>query len=150
VATEPIDPERYRRRQRRRALVGWSVGLLSVALIVVAVGLSADETRHHRAFEVPYGEVMTSRDYAEISTGEEDAVVLERLDESGRPERLTEPYVLALFPPREEGVYCTYWEFSDKPRIFARLCFSTSNGELVQKRKHDVLHPPIVEPGRMI
>ncbi len=135
------DPERYRRRQRRRAAVGWLGGFIVIATLVLAVGLSAVETRHHRAFKVPYGEVMTSRDYGEIATGEEDAVVLERLDESGRPERLTEPYVLALFPPAEEGIYCTYWEFSDKPQIFARLCFSTATGELVRKEKNSVLHP---------
>jgi hypothetical protein len=37
--------------------------------------------------------------------------------------------------------YCTYFEFSDDPKIFARLCFSSSSGELVEKRKHDVFKP---------
>lgn len=144
------EPERYRRRQRRRALVGCFGGFVAMAAIVLAVGLSAVETRHHRAFKVPYGETMTSRDYGEIATGEEDAVVLERLDESGRPERLTEPYVLVLFPPAEEGVYCTYWEFSDKPQIFARLCFSTSTGELVRKEENNVLHPLGKSQGQVV
>jgi hypothetical protein len=63
------------------------------------------------------------------------------LDAGGRPERFTKSYVLVLFPPREEGDACTYWEFSDQPQIFARLCFSESSGELVQKLKKSVLHP---------
>jgi hypothetical protein len=66
-------------------------------------GASESHRRHH--FRVPYGELMTSRDHAEIHLGEEDAVVLERLVESGRPEKLVEPYVLVLFPPAEEDVY---------------------------------------------
>jgi hypothetical protein len=84
---------------------------------------------------------MTAHDFTEIHLGEEDAVVLERLAESGRPERLVEPYVLVLFPPRKEGTYCTYFEFSDDPKIFARFCFSSSSGELVEKLKHDVFKP---------
>jgi hypothetical protein len=140
MATSPIDPGRYRRAQRRRALIGWGGLLLVAAATVLAIAIGGGENdRQH--FKVPYGEVMSSHDYGEIATGEEDAVVLERLDESGRPEKLTEPYVLVLFPPREEGVYCTYWEFSDKPQIFARLCFSTSNGELVSKEENSVFDP---------
>lgn len=112
-----------------------------VVLIALLVALPGGGSPHRQEFKVPYGETMTAADYAEIHLGEEDKVVLERLVESGRPERLTEPYVLVLFPPREEGEYCTYFEFSDAPRIFARLCFSESTGELVQKLKHDVFHP---------
>jgi hypothetical protein len=115
--------------------------VLVVVLIAVLVAFSGGGAHHRREFKVPYGETMTAKDYTEIHLGEEDAVVLERLVESGRPERFTEPYVLDLFPPREEGVYCTYFEFSDKPRIFARLCFSESTGYLEQKLKHDVFHP---------
>jgi hypothetical protein len=140
MATPPIDHDRYRRRQRRRAAIGWAGALLAAVALVLFVALRGTDV-HRRNFKVPYGEVMTAADFAEIKTGEEDAVVLERLDESGRPESLTEPYVLVLFPPREEGVYCTYWEFSDKPAIFARLCFSRSNGELVQKLKNNVSNP---------
>jgi hypothetical protein len=115
--------------------------VLVVVLIAVLVAFSGGEAHHRQEFKVPYGETMTAKDYTEIHLGEKDRVVLERLVESGRPERLTEPYVLDLFPPREEGDYCTYFEFSDVPRIFARLCFSESSGELVQKKKHDVFHP---------
>jgi hypothetical protein len=140
MSTEWEDLQRYRRRQRRRAVIGWAGAVLAAAALVVFVAMRGNDVRRAH-FKVPYGETMTAADFGEIQTGEDNAVVLERLDESGRPESLTEPYVLALFPPREEGVYCTYWEFSDDPRIFARLCFSNSNGELTQKLKNNVNNP---------
>jgi hypothetical protein len=115
--------------------------VLVVILIALLVFVPGGESHHRHAFKVPYGEEMTAHDFTEIHLGEEDATVLERLAESGRPERLVEPYVLVLFPLREEGTYCTYFEFSDEPEIFARLCFSESSGELVQKLKHDVRRP---------
>jgi hypothetical protein len=140
MATTTGDPERYRRHQRRRAAIGWAGAVLTAAALVLFVALRGNDVQR-KHFKVQYGELMTLADFAEIHAGEEDAIVLERLDESGRPERFTEPYVLVLFPPREEGVYCTYWEFSDQPQVFARLCFSSSNGELTQKLKNNVFNP---------
>ena len=141
----------YRRRQRRRALIGWIGGFAAVAGIVVLILASGSGSVERKPFKVPYGETMTSRQYAEIEEGEQAADVLEGLlDASGRPEALTKKYVLVLFPPAEEGLYCTYWEFKDKPRIFARLCFSPSTGELVQKLKNSVLHPLTGRQGQIV
>jgi hypothetical protein len=138
------DPEAYRSRQRRRAWVGWLGGFLAVvAVVVLLVAPGAGDHTERRQLKVPYGDVMTSGDFSEIHLGEEDVVVLERLVETGRPEKLTKKYVLVLFPPVPEDAYCTYWEFSDEPQIFARLCFATDDGELVDKRRHSVLHPPV-------
>jgi hypothetical protein len=145
-----IDPEGYRRRQRRRALIGWIGGFLSVVIFVVLVTVSAHNDHERRIIKVPYGDVMTSHDFQEVHLGEEDVVVLERLAATGRPEELTKKYVLALFPPAPEDTYCVYWEFSDEPEIFARLCFSTADGELVDKRKHNVLHPPLSEQSTVV
>ena len=118
-----------------------------MALIVT----SGSGSTRPKPFKVPYGETMTSKQYAEVEEGEQAADVLEGLlDASGRPERLTKEYVLVLFPPADAGLYCTYWEFSDKPEIFARLCFSPSTGELVQKLKNSVLHPLTGGQGQVV
>jgi hypothetical protein len=130
-------PERYRRQQKRRALIGWGSALAAVVLIVLGAVFGGDD-QQHRSFSVPYGETMTSAEYEAIGEGEDQAEVLERLGKSGRPESLTEDYVLALFLPPSESVDCSYWEFSDEPRIFARLCFARSDGHLVQKLERDV------------
>jgi hypothetical protein len=143
MPTPPIDRESYRRRQRRRALIGWVGGFLALAAFVVLIAVGSGERHERRLIKVPYGDVMTSGDFDEIHLGEEDVVVLERLVETGRPEKLTKKFVLVLFPPVPEDSYCVYWEFSDEPQIFARLCFKTEDGELIEKRKHSVLHPPV-------
>jgi hypothetical protein len=149
MASEPRADD-YRRRQRRRALIGWIGGLLAVAAIVALVvtspGGGTSAPRAH--YEGPYGETMTSGDFESIEDGEEEVTVLSHLGGSGRPESLTKPYVLILFPPRAEEDVCTYWEFTDEPQIFARLCFDKSSGDLDQKLKHDVLRPPGGVGGR--
>lgn len=150
------DSASYRRRQRRRALIGWVGGLAAVAAVVVLIaagggGSDRGGPVRPRPFKVPYGEMMTSSQYGEIDEGEQAADVLEGLlDATGRPESLTKPYVLVLFPPAEAGLACTYWEFSDKPRVFARLCFSPSTGELVQKLKNSVEHPLTGRQGQVV
>lgn len=137
MAVPPSDPARYRRRQRRRAVIGWLGGVAVVALIVLAAVLGGEEERREPVY-VPPGETMTSDEYEAIAEGEGEAEVLERLGKSGRPESRTEDYVLILFPPAAEDVTCSYWEFSDEPQIFARLCFDGADGELVEKLARDV------------
>ncbi|HEX3239319.1 MAG TPA: hypothetical protein VHR18_04190 [Solirubrobacterales bacterium] len=132
TAIPPTDPDRYRRQQRRRALIAWGGVLLAVAFVALAAALGGGE-RERESFTVPYGETMTAAEYDAIGAGEGQADVLERLGKSGRPERLTEDYVLVLFPPHSEEVVCSYWQFSDEPQIFARLCFDLADGELVEK-----------------
>jgi hypothetical protein len=150
------DSASYRRRQRRRALIGWVGGLAAVAAVVVLIAVGGGGSDgggpvRPRPFKVPYGEMMTSAQYGEIDEGEQAADVLEGLlDATGRPESLTKPYVLVLFPPAESGLACIYWEFSDKPRIFARLCFSPSTGELVQKLKNSVDHRLTGRQGQVV
>jgi hypothetical protein len=150
MSTPPTDPESYRRRQRQRALIGWIGGFLVLAVAVLLVALGGGDHHERRTIKVQYGDVMTARDFGEIHLGEEDVVVLERLAETGRPEKFTKEYVLVLFPPVPDGAYCVYWEFSDEPQIFARLCFDRDDGELVDKRKHSVLHPPVGGQGTVV
>ncbi len=139
MAIVPADPERYRRQQRRRGVLGWLVGVGFIALAVLSIVLGAGETHHlEEVVAVPPGEIMTSSQYDEIETGESQADVLTHLGKAGRPEDLTEGYVLVLFPPASDDVQCTYWEFSDEPEIFARLCFDREGGQLVEKQDANV------------
>lgn len=132
MAIPPADPSRYRRQQWRRAAIAWVGGVAAVAFVVLAAALGGDG-REEEPFTVPYGETMTTAEYEAIAEGEDQAEVLGRLGTSGRPERLTEDFVLVLFPPHSEDVACSYWQFSDEPQIFARLCFDRADGELVEK-----------------
>jgi hypothetical protein len=133
VAVAPADPERYRRRQRRRAVIGWLGGLAVIALFVLGAVAGGDDHGHPGLVSVPYGDSMTSAQYDAIEEGEDQSDVLARLNETGRPESLTADYVLVLFPPAGEEVECSYWEFADEPQIFARLCFDRDDGDLVDK-----------------
>ncbi len=139
MAAQTPDPDSYRRSQRRRALIGWGSALVAIALVVLGIVLGSDgisvdiKAEHERIARIPYGETMTSAQYEAIEAGEGEADVLEALNATGRPEVRTEPYVLVLFPPASESEFCTYWEFSDEPEVFARLCFDHSSGELTSK-----------------
>ncbi len=139
MAAQTPDPDSYRRSQRRRALIAWGSALAIVALIVLGIvlgsgGSSVDiKAERERIARIPYGETMTSAQYEEIEAGEGEADVLEALHATGRPEDRTLAFVLVLFPPPSESEFCTYWEFSDEPEIFARLCFDHDDGELTSK-----------------
>lgn len=141
MAAQTPDPDSLRRTQRRRAVIAWVTALAVVALIAIGViaggssgSSSADiEAEHERIAQIPYGETMTSAQFRAIEAGEGEADVLEGLNATGRPEVRTLPYVLVLFPAPSKSEFCTYWEFSDEPEIFARLCFSHDDGTLTSK-----------------
>jgi hypothetical protein len=145
MPTPTPDPDSYRRSQRRRALIGWGSALAIVVAVVLAVvlgsgsGSSVDiKAEHERIARIPYGETMTSAQFEAIEEGEGEADVLEALGATGRPEVRTLPYVLVLFPPPSGSEFCTYWEFSDEPEVFARLCFAHATGELTSKSDGNV------------
>jgi hypothetical protein len=141
MATQTPDPDSTRRTQRRRAVIGWGGALIVIAVVVLGIvlgsgsgGSSRDvEAEHARIAKIPYGETMTSGQFGAIEPGESEADVLEGLGATGRPEKRTLPFVLILFPAPPSGEFCTYWEFSDEPEVFARLCFDDESGELSSK-----------------
>jgi hypothetical protein len=68
MATPPIDPERYRGSQRRRALIGWIGGFVIIAVVFGLAGVFGGDHHERREIKVPYGDVMTSRDFSTKST----------------------------------------------------------------------------------
>jgi hypothetical protein len=143
MALPPSDPARHRRQQRRRALIGWLVGGLLLALFVLAAILGGDEEKHqpgpqplHSAGFFDYH--MTSGQYAGLHTGEKESAVLIRLGKVGLPESETDIVFVQLFPPHDESVECSYWAIIDAFATVARLCFSSPEGVLLQKLERDL------------
>ena len=136
-ATPDQDRALYRRRQRRRALIGWSV----LGLIVVVVGLAitfGHEGSSSSSGEPPAADLfsweMTFPQYQQIHKGEEESLVLDRLGNVGLQEDQVEgSEVLALFPQRPSGSTCSYWKLTEAPNHLIRLCFSDPQGVLLQK-----------------
>jgi hypothetical protein len=130
VAAAP-DPARrlYRRRQRRRAIIGWTVGGLVVALFVLGAIFGGEEGHPTTAsFE------MTAGQYAALHRGEVESVVFERLGGSGlREDEVEGSELLGLFPARPRGSVCSYWTLSDAPGHLVRLCFGDERDVLLQK-----------------
>jgi hypothetical protein len=132
-----VDRDLYRRRQRRRAIIAWSV----FGLVVVAVGLtvafgdegssSGDSTE--AALVKLFSSEMTSSQYDQIHKGQDESLVLDQLGNTGLQEDEAEPELLSLFPPPPSGSTCSYWTLSDAPDHHVRLCFSDPQGVLLQK-----------------
>jgi hypothetical protein len=131
-----VDRELYRRRQRRRAIVGWStLGLLVAAVALAAIFGGEGERPSSPTTSVGiFAAEMTSRQYEAIHKGEEETQVLFRLQSVGLQEDQVEGTgLLGLFPARPKGSTCSYWTLSDAPGHLVRLCFSDPQGLLAQK-----------------
>jgi hypothetical protein len=132
---DELEQKTYRRQQRRRAIIAWA----SVALVTVLVGLGAifgDDERDEAPETISFGYAMTTTQYDDLQNGLDEDEFLERLGQTGKPESLTPDVLIELFPPHEGDLVCSYWEISDHPALFARICFG--DGELVQKVERDV------------
>lgn len=115
----------YRRRQRRRAVIGWSTLGVVVALIAItiAVGDRGDTSGSLPRIGLFTAE-MTSGQYRGIHKGEEEALVDKRLGSIGLSEQeVGEPDLLRMFPPPPLGTVCSFWKLSDAPDHLVRLCF---------------------------
>ncbi len=129
-----VDRELYRRRQRRRAIIGWSTGALVVAGFVAAIVFGAgSETRTTSLVDL-FSSQMTSSQYEQIHKGESESLVLNRLGSVGLQEdEVEESKLLGVFPARPADSVCSYWTLSDAPGHLVRLCFSDPQGVLLQK-----------------
>jgi hypothetical protein len=126
-----VDRERYRRQQRRRAVIGWVTAVAAVALIVLGAILGSGERRETFAILAP-GYAMTSAQFEELEEGLGEEDFRDRLGQAGLSEDEVKGRYVALFPPHEAGVTCTYWKISDRLGRVARVCFD-EDGKLVQK-----------------
>lgn len=131
LAPPTADPNRHRRQQRRRAIIAWSTGVLALALIVLAAILAPSEEEDTIHF-VSSGYRMTAAQYADLEDGLDEADFLDRLGQTGLAEAETPERVVALFPPHEENVTCSFWVISDHLGRVARICFD-EDGDLIQK-----------------
>lgn len=131
-----MDRDLYRRRQRRRAIIAWSVAGLFIAAIALGVILGATEDKSTTGAPPIhlFASEMTSEQYEDIHEGESESKVLIRLHGVGLQEGEVESSELpGLFPARPAHSSCSYWTLSDAPGHLVRLCFSEPQGVLVQK-----------------
>ncbi len=134
--SEPSD--RYRRQQRRRAIIAWLVGIPFLILFVVGIVAGASEEKRSPEHPGPFGYAMTAAQYAALRPGLEESAFVDRLGETGLPENLTKHRYTALFPPHGDEVVCSFWEISDRVYVVARVCFSSPQGRLAQKLERQV------------
>lgn len=132
-----VDRDLYRRRQRRRAIIAWSVAGLVVAAVVIGVLFRAGEggqaSFEGRSFQI-FSSAMTAQQFEEIHEGESESQVLLRLHSVGLQEDQVQSSNLpSLFPAQPQHSTCSYWTLSDAPGHLVRLCFSDPRGALLQK-----------------
>jgi hypothetical protein len=125
------DPTSHRRQQRRRAIIAWVTAAFAVVLIVLGAVFGGDEHEEEFRFVSP-GYAMSADQYAALENGLDEGEFLDRLGQTGLAETETSESYVALFPPHEEDVTCSYWKISDRLGQVARICFD-EDGELVQK-----------------
>ncbi len=132
-----MDRDLYRRRQRRRAIIAWSVAGLVIAAIASGAIFGGTEESTTTTLGRPihlFSSEMTLEQYEAIHKGEGESTVLLRLQSVGLQEDQVESSELpGLFPARPPHSTCSYWTLSDAPGHLVRLCFSDPQGVLLQK-----------------
>lgn len=124
---------RYKRQQRRRAVIAWTTAALFVGLFVGGAIIGGGESHQGREQPNPFGYTMTMHQYAGLRIGLDQTRFVNRLEQTGLPENLTNRRFVELFPPHGDQISCTYWDILGRPELVARVCFSSSRGRLVQK-----------------
>jgi hypothetical protein len=132
-----VDRDLYRRRQRRRAIIAWSVAGLVIAAVALGVIFGGTDTHSSTtdgsSFQL-FSSEMTAAQFEAIHKGESESQVLLNLQSVGLQEDQVESSELpSLFPTQPGHSTCSYWTLSDAPGHLVRLCFSDPEGVLLQK-----------------
>jgi hypothetical protein len=126
--------ELYRRRQRRRAIIAWSVASLLVIAIGSAIAFGGEEEGSSPPNVNLFSAEMSSSQYDQIHKGQGEQGVINRLGNVGVQEAEAKATgVSELFPAPPQSSICSFWKLSDAPGHLVRLCFSDPQGLLVQK-----------------
>jgi hypothetical protein len=126
--------ELYRRRQQRRAVIAWATLGIIAALVVLGIVFGGDENSGSGARLRIFSWEMSSAQYKQLHKGEGELAVMKELGSTGiHEDEVEEVDVLHLFPPPPTGSTCNFWKLSDAPDHLVRLCFSESEGVLVEK-----------------
>jgi hypothetical protein len=127
--------ELYRRRQRRRAIIAWSVASLLVIAIGAAIAFGGEEGGSTSPPEVQlFAAEMTASQYDQIHKGQEEQQVIDALGNVGVQEAEAKATgVSELFPAPPQSSICSFWKLSDAPGHLVRLCFSDPEAILVEK-----------------
>jgi hypothetical protein len=133
----------FKRQQRRRAIVAWTVAGIFVALIAVGAIFGDEGKDGGHEHPIPFGYAMTAAQYAGLEPGLDESDFVNRLEQTGLPEHLTSTSYVVLFPPHSEDVHCSFWEISDRPELVARICFSDPEARLVEKLERNVSDEPV-------
>jgi len=126
--------ELYRRRQRRRAIIAWGTLGVIGALIVLGIVFGGEDKRSDPGPTIHlFTYEMSSTQYKQLHKGQGELAVLKQLGSTGLHEDEVEEDDVDLFPPPPAGASCNFWKLSDAPDHLVRLCFSESQGVLLQK-----------------
>jgi hypothetical protein len=127
--------ELYRRRQRRRAIIAWSVAGLLVVAIGLTIAFGREEVRSSPLPHVSlFSQEMSSSQYDQIHKGQGEQAVIDQLGSVGLQEAEAEESGLSqLFPAPPQASICSFWKLSDAPDHLVRLCFSDPQGVLLEK-----------------
>src|SRR5580692_7409744 len=91
--------ELYRRRQRRRAIIAWSVAGFLVVAIGLTIAFGTEDESSTRTDVNLFAAEMTSSQYDQIHKGQEEQLVIDRLGNVGVQEaEAKETGVSELFP----------------------------------------------------
>ena len=129
--------ERYRRGQRRRALIAWSVLGLVVAGIGLAIAFAGTEEEGSGSEVTSVAGLlpaeMSASAYTAIHKGQTEVEVLGLIGVPGQQESEVEPDLLQLLPSSPSGTSCEFWRIAEAPNHLVRLCFGGTPASLEQK-----------------